>query len=188
MTSVKPAIPPYPELDRKHRLAKTAKRCFKSHARARFCKLRERLGRPHGRAQLPSLVQLGQTGVNYLQASAAKPSDSFPGLTAIVTGASPRTAGVYYDVSYDRALSPPAKTTPFGIPGGANLCPGTRGTQVGYEEELDFDNTKLDGAGGINPDYLPRDPNDGCAPVYPHSFLLVNTIFEVIRAAGGYTA
>ncbi len=25
-------------------------------------------------------------------------------------------------------------------------------------------------------------------PVYPHDFLKVNTLFEVVRAAGGYTA
>jgi Type I phosphodiesterase / nucleotide pyrophosphatase len=130
----------------------------------------------------PTLVQLGQSGVTYLQASCSKPSDSYPGLTAIVTGASPRTSGIFYDANYDRALSPPAKTTPYGIVGGANLCPGTRGTEIGFEEEISNDLTKLDGGGGINPDYLPRDPNNGCAPVYPHTYLRVNTIFEVIKA------
>lgn len=136
----------------------------------------------------PTLVQLGQSGVAYLQASTSKPSDSYPGLTALVTGASPRTSGIFYDANYDRALSPPAKTTPGGIVGGANLCPGTRGTEVGFEEEISIDLTKLDSGGGINPDYLPRDPNNGCAPVYPHSYLRVNTIFEVVKANGGYTA
>ena len=32
----------------------------------------------------PNLAALGQTGVNYLATSTSKPSDSFPGLTAIV--------------------------------------------------------------------------------------------------------
>ena len=45
----------------------------------------------------PNLAALGQTGVNYLAASTSKPSDSFPGLTAIVSGGSPRTEGVFYD-------------------------------------------------------------------------------------------
>ncbi len=39
----------------------------------------------------PNLSALAQHGVNYLDASASKPSDSFPGLTAIVSGSSPRT-------------------------------------------------------------------------------------------------
>jgi hypothetical protein len=141
-----------------------------------------------GAPYCPTLAELAQTGVTYLEASTTRPSDSFPGLIAQVTGGTPRSAGVFYDVSYDRALSPPAQTTPYGIPGGADLCPGTKGTQVGYEEEADMDLTKLDGGGGINANFLPRDPNHGCAPVYPHSFLRVNTIFEVVKAAGGHTA
>jgi hypothetical protein len=141
-----------------------------------------------GQPYCPNLAQLALSGVTYDQTSTSKPSDSFPGLTALVTGGSPRSTGAFYDVSYDRSLSPPAKTTPYGIPGGANLCPGTVGTQVGFDEEIDIDLTRLDAGGGINPDYLPRDPQNGCAPVYPHSFIRVNTMFEVVKAAGGYTA
>ncbi len=136
----------------------------------------------------PNLAYLAESGAHYTQALAPFPSDSFPGLIALVTGGTPRSTGVYYDVSYDRNLSPPAATTPGGIPGGTGLCPGTRGTQVGFDETIDFDLSKLDGAGGINPAFLPRDPDNFCAPVYPHSFLRVNTMFEVVRAAGGYTA
>jgi hypothetical protein len=136
----------------------------------------------------PNLVALGQHGTFYSQASTPHPSDSFPGLNAQITGGSPRSTGVFYDVSYDRTLSPPAVTTPAGIVGGVDLCPDTRGTQVAFDETIDFDNSKLDGGGGINPDYLPRDPNNACAPVYPHQFVRVNNVFEVIKAAGGYTA
>jgi hypothetical protein len=139
-----------------------------------------------GAPYCPNMAALAQTGVTYQNASTSKPSDSFPGLTAIVTGGTPKSAGMYYDVSYDRALSPPAQTTPYGIPGGS--CPGQVGTQVGFDEEVDYDLTKLDGGGGINPAYLPRDPRNGCAPVYPHQFIRVNTIFEAVRGAGGYTA
>jgi len=73
---------------------------------------------------------LSATGVHYLQALTPKPSDSFPGLVAQITGGTPRSAGMYYDVSYDRALSPPAKTTPYGIVGGAKLCRAVVGTQL----------------------------------------------------------
>jgi hypothetical protein len=144
----------------------------------------------------PHLAALSTTGVHYLQALTPKPSDSFPGLVAQITGGTPRSAGMYYDVSYDRALSPPKKTTPYGIVGGAKLCPSVIGTQVGFDEEIDYNYLKLDsgkpdgssGINGINPDYLPRDPKNGCAPVYPHSFIRANTIFNVVKNAGGYTA
>ena len=141
-----------------------------------------------GEPYCPNLAALGEVGINYLQALTPRPSDSFPGLAAQLTGGSPRSTGLFYDVNYDRALSPPAQTTPYGIVGGAALCPAYQGTQVGNDEEVDIDYTKLNGGGGINPNYLPRDPNNHCAPVYPHSYLRVNTIFEVVRAAGGYTA
>lgn len=127
----------------------------------------------------PNLARLAASGVNYLQASTSKPSDSFPGLLALVTGASPRTTGVYYDVSYDRYLAPPKA--------GGGKCPIAFGTAVTYDESVDVDSSRLDGGGGINPDMLPRDPYT-CAAVYPHSFIRSNTIFEVIRANGGYTA
>jgi hypothetical protein len=141
-----------------------------------------------GAPYCPNLAALATTGVDYVQASTPRPSDSFPGLTALVTGGSPRTTGAFYDVSYDRALSPPAKTTPYGIPGGADLCPSVKGTQVGFDEQIDVNYQLLDAGGGIDPDYLPRDPANNCAPVYPHDFLRVNTMFEVVKNAGGYTA
>jgi hypothetical protein len=136
----------------------------------------------------PNLAELSDNGVIFTETSTSRPSDSFPGLTALVTGGSPRSTGAFYDVSYDRALSPPKVTTPYGIVGGAALCPSVVGTQVGNDEEIDIDYTKLDAGGGINPDYLPRDPKNGCAPVYPHQFIRVNTLFEVVKESGGYTA
>jgi hypothetical protein len=141
-----------------------------------------------GPAYCPNLAELAERGITYTQTSTSKPSDSFPGLTALVTGGSPRSTGAFYDVSYDRSLSPPKVTTPYGIPGGVALCPSVVGTQIGFDEEIDIDLTKIDAGGGINPDYLPRDPKNGCAPVYPHQFIRVNTMFEVVKAAGGYTA
>jgi len=141
-----------------------------------------------GPVTCPNMAELAEHGVTYTQTSTSRPSDSFPGLTALVTGGSPRSTGAFYDVSYDRSLSPPKVTTPYGIVGGAALCPSVVGTQVGFDEQIDVDLTRLDAGGGINPDYLPRDPKNGCAPVYPHQFIRVNTMFEVVKAAGGYTA
>ena len=57
-----------------------------------------------GTPYCPALAELGKHGVNYVAASTSKPSDSFPGLTAIVTGGSPALTGVYYDVAYSRKL------------------------------------------------------------------------------------
>lgn len=141
-----------------------------------------------GAPYCPALAALSRHGVQYLQALTPRPSDSFPGLTALVTGANPRTSGMFYDVSYDRKLSPPFATTPYGIVGGAGLCPTVTGTQVGLDEEVDNDLTQINGGGGINTDYLPRDPARGCSPVWPHSWIRTNTIFEVVRQHGGYTA
>lgn len=143
-----------------------------------------------GKPYCPNLAELSEHGAIYTQTSTSRPSDSFPGLTALVTGGSPRSTGAFYDVSYDRSLSPPKMTTPppYNLPGGPTLCPSVVGTQIGFDEEIDIDFTKLDAGGGINPDFLPRDPKNSCAPVYPHQFIRVNTIFEVVKAAGGYTA
>ncbi|MBA3832875.1 MAG: alkaline phosphatase family protein [Chthoniobacterales bacterium] len=124
-----------------------------------------------------ALGQLSRQGVTYTHAFAMRPSDSFPGLLAIVTGGSPISTGVWYDNSYDRALLPPIT---FG--GGS-----TPGTNVLYDESIDLNPDARDGGGGINPDALPRDPTTG-NPVYPHQFLKTNTIFEVAHRAHLRTA
>jgi Type I phosphodiesterase / nucleotide pyrophosphatase len=122
------------------------------------------------------LAELSEIGVTYRNASTSRPSDSFPGLLSMVTGGTPRSTGVYYDDSYDRTLSPP----------GSNCA--TVGTEVLYDESIDINSNTIDGGGGINPAALPLDPAKGCTPVYPHSYLRVNTIFEVIKAHGLRTA
>ena len=153
-----------------------------------------------GAPYCPNLAALGHTGVNYVAASTSRPSDSFPGLMAIVTGATPRTMGIYYDVAYDRSLDAPAKTTGNGVAAGP-CTPGAAptGTRTEYEEGIDLDQTQLNGGapgasltdGGIasiDPKRLIRDPRAGCAPVYPWNFVRTNTIFGVVHRAGGYTA
>ncbi len=72
----------------------------------------------NGTPYCPNLAALGHSGINYVAASTSRPSDSFPGLTAIVSGGTPRTEGVYYDVAYDRSLDAPAKTTGNGVAAG----------------------------------------------------------------------
>jgi hypothetical protein len=149
-----------------------------------------------GAGYCPSLLALSQHGVNYTDATTSKPSDSFPGLTAIVSGGSPRSWGAFYDVAYDRALDPPAKTTGNGLLGAPGLCVSGQaptGTSTEYEEGIDKDQSMVNGGGNsdatsIDPLKLPRDPARGCAPVYPWEFVRTNTIFGVIHAAGGYTA
>uniref|UniRef100_UPI0025DE856E alkaline phosphatase family protein n=1 Tax=Deinococcus sp. TaxID=47478 RepID=UPI0025DE856E len=61
-------------------------------------------------------------------------------------------------------------------------------TELVFDESIDKNPEALDGGGGIDPLKLPRDPARGCAPVYPHSALRVNTIFEVAHTAGLKTA
>jgi hypothetical protein len=133
-----------------------------------------------------TLAELSHHGVTYTNNSTATPSDSFPGLASLVTGGSPVTTGFWYDDTYNRALSPPLKTDGLGNPGGD--CPGTVGTNVAMDEAIDKDLTRLDGGGGLNPEFLVRDPRNGCHTVLPHQYLRVNTIFEVVRAHGGRTA
>ena len=154
----------------------------------------------NGKPYCPAMAALATTGVNYVAASTSKPSDSFPGLTAIVTGGSPALTGVYYDVAYSRNYSAPAKTTGNGVAAGPCTPGGApTGTTTEYEEGIDFDKTKLNGGaqgatltdGGLNsidPLRLPRDPANGCAPVYPWQFVRANSIFSVIHQNGGFSA
>jgi len=146
----------------------------------------------------PTLAALGQTGVSYTRTSTSKPSDSFPGLMALVTGGTPRTVGAFYDVAYDRVLAPPMNATGNGLAGGACTPRVANGTTTEYEEGVEIDQTALNGGGpyglidggikSIDPMRLPRDPFNGCQPVYPWNFIRTNTIYGVIHAAGGFTA
>ena len=48
-----------------------------------------------GEPYCPNLAALKPTGVNYLAAATSEPSDSFPGLMALMTGGSPRSVGAF---------------------------------------------------------------------------------------------
>lgn len=146
----------------------------------------------------PNLAQLKKTGVDYLDASTSKPSDSFPGLMALVTGGSPRSVGAFYDVAYDRSLDPPMIMTGNGVaPGSCSSGAAPTGSTTEFDEGIDIDKTKLNGGapagvdGGIlsiDPRKLDRDPANACEQIFPWNFVRTNTIFGVIHAAGGYTA
>ena len=51
-----------------------------------------------------------------------------------------------------------------------------------------MDLTKLNGGGGLIQTISFAIPNNNCAKIMPHQYLRVNTIFEVVKANGGYTA
>ena len=143
-----------------------------------------------------TLAALARGGVEYAHARTPFPSDSFPGMVAQVTGGNPRTTGVYYDDTVNRAL----------LPAGTTNCAGAEpGAEVTYFEQLDRDQTRLDAGQGlaglpgsilgmtgspeqlIDPAQLPVDPKT-CRPVYPHEYIKSNTVFEVARAHGLVTA
>ena len=137
--------------------------------------------------------------MNYLDTSTSKPSDSFPGLMALVTGGSPRTVGAFYDVAYDRSLDPPATTTGNGVAGAPDLArpvqrrpaPPPNSTKASISTRPSSTAERRPAWTAVSPPSIPqadRDPGQGCAPVYPWNFVRTNTIFGVIHAAGGYTA
>ena len=144
------------------------------------------------------LWKLDKLGAVYSHAQTSDPSDSDPGGTAIMTGGDPRATGVYYDVEYNHST----------YEAGTTKCAGPTGGDVIYDSPDDKDDTRLDAGQGIpglqqdpskimqmtgtpqtllNPATFPVDAKT-CKPIYPHSYLQVNTIFEVIKAAGLRTA
>jgi len=126
-----------------------------------------------------ALAELSRHGVTYTNARTPANSDSFPGLLALVTGGSPVTTGLFYDVSYDRTVFDPTNTT----------CSGTPGNMMVFDESIDRYDANNVSLNVIDPNKLPRRLENGkCEPLFPHSALRTNTIFEVIRTAGGHTA
>lgn len=149
-----------------------------------------------------NFAQLAGKGVVYPNAYTTAPSDSFPGMLAQVTGATPKGGGLFYDDSYDRTEYPAkAFYTSQGLsdPG----CVGPAGTELTNFEALDKTYNYSSGlvadytAGGtlgqvytqLDPDHMQRKLVNGqCVPVYPHEYVRTNTVFEVIKEAGMRTA
>jgi hypothetical protein len=138
----------------------------------------------------PNLEKLTYHGFTYTNASTTKPSDSFPGLLAQITGGTSKSTGVFYDDSYDRTLFAP------GSPG----CTSGPGAEVNLAENIEFNLHSIDGgktgsltglnAGvAINPNNLPGQKVSGsCTPLWPHNFIRTNTIFGVLHKHGLQTA
>lgn len=127
-----------------------------------------------------ALAELSSHGITYTNARTPANSDSFPGLLALVTGGSPITHGLFYDVSYDRSYFGPTNTA----------CAGTPGNNMVFDESIDRYNGANISLDVIDPAKLPRrlDSHGRCAPVFPHDAIKTNTIFEVVKASGGKTA
>jgi predicted AlkP superfamily pyrophosphatase or phosphodiesterase len=127
-----------------------------------------------------ALAELASHGVTYSGANTPQNSDSFPGLLALVTGGSPVTSGLFYDVSYDRKIFDPIDTT----------CSKGPGNMMVFDESIDKYNSQHVSLNVIDPAKLPRhrDANGNCIPLWPHQALRTNTIFEVVRESGGHTA
>src|SRR6266851_5476956 len=127
-----------------------------------------------------ALAELSRHGVTYSNARTPANSDSFPGLLALVTGGSPISHGLFYDVSYDRTLFDPTNVS----------CSGGPGNMMVFDESVDRYSSGNVSLNIIDPSKLPRGRNEfgHCVPVYPHDAIRTNTIFEVVRAKGGRTA
>lgn len=149
-----------------------------------------------------NFAKLANSGIIYPNTFTTAPSDSYPGMLAQVTGSTPKTAGLFYDDSYDRKEYPSVNyylSQGLTDPG----CTGNSGTEVTNFEELDKGynfSTQLvsdyTGGGTLGQVYTQLDTNNmqrhivggKCVPVYPHDYVRTNTIFEVIKAGGLYTA
>ncbi len=171
--------------------------------------------RHHPRSALARLVR---SGVDFTRASTTFPSDSFPGMVAQFTGATPATSGILYDDTYNRTLLPA---------GTVDCTTAARGAEVADTEGADRSQGPITLDAGqrlaapaltaltrqsraqtlaaapaltrailamtptpqslLDPSALPVDPAS-CLPVYPHSSLRVDTVFEVARAHGLRTA
>jgi len=120
-----------------------------------------------------ALAELSGHGVTYSNARTPSLSDSFPGLLALVTGGSPISDGLFYDVSYDRTIFDPTNIT----------CAGSPGNMMVFDESIDLYNSSNVSLNVIDPTKLPRilDAHGNCVPLFPHSALRTNTIFEVVK-------
>ena len=149
-----------------------------------------------------NLALLAGHGVVYPNAFTTAPSDSYPGMLAQVTGATPKTGGLFYDDSYSRLVYPSVNSyVSQGLPDPG--CAGAPGAEVTNFEELDRSYnfatglvTDITGGGTLGQVLTQLDTNNmqrhvvagACVPMFPHEYVRSNTIFEIARSAGLYTA
>ncbi len=127
-----------------------------------------------------AFAELGRHGIAYSNARTPANSDSFPGLLALITGGSPNSHGLFYDVSYDREIFDPTNTT----------CSGQPGNTMVFDETTDkYAGNPPVSLNVLDPSTLPNHLVNGqCVRLFPHNAVRSNTIFEVVRASGGRTA
>ncbi len=165
-----------------------------------------------------ALAQLAENGTTYTHAQTTFPSDSFPGMVAQLTGGGPGTTGVYYDDTYNHALLPAGTTdcstaakgtevswteaadrsqNPITLDAGQGLtAPALTDLPTNTLAQTIASAPAITSAilsmtpnpqSLLNPAALPVDPAT-CLPLYPHNYLKVNTVFDVVRAHGLGTA
>ncbi len=143
--------------------------------------------------ECPNLASLAGSGTTYTNAMTSEPSDSAPGVMALLTGADPKLSGVYYDDTYDRSMYAPAAQTPTGT----QDCSGPPGTETQFAENVDAGAPTFADPNGtrpilnaqLDPAQFPYAMRDGkCQPVAPNDFLRTNSVFSVAHAAGLWTA
>ena len=161
------------------------------------------------------LARLATGGAEYTNAQTSDPSDSDPGGTALMTGGDPKVTGIYYDDEYSHGVFPPGTTDCKGpVPGGNVIYDspddnlpavpdllnnGSNNTFPSFDEGGSIYPGGIDKnpalimnlsdhpQSGLNPATYPVDPKT-CQPIQPWDFVGVNTIFQVIHAAGMRTA
>jgi Type I phosphodiesterase / nucleotide pyrophosphatase len=130
----------------------------------------------------PNLAKLTEHALNYTNASTTKPSDSFPGLLAPVTGGTSKSTGVFYDDSYDRTLFAPGTNCTKGPGTETNLAENIDKNQHSIDGGVNASLTGLNSAVAIDPNKLPGQlVHSSCAPLWPHYFIRTNSIFGVIH-------
>ena len=119
-----------------------------------------------------ALAELSNHGVAFSNARTPSLSDSFPGLLALVTGGSPISHGLFYDVSYDRTIFDPTNTS----------CSGQAGSAMIFDETTDKytpANVSLD---VLDPATLPNhiDASGKCVRLFNLSSR-ANPHFEIVK-------
>lgn len=169
----------------------------------------------HPKSALAALVS---SGTAYTNARTTFPSDSFPGMIAQFTGGGPGTTGVFYDDTYNHSLLAPGTVdcstaargaevawtesadrsqTPITLDAGQKLtAPALTALPTNTLNQTLNNSARITKAilkmtptpqSLLDPTALPVDPAT-CLPVYPHNYIKVNTVFEVVRAHGMRTA
>jgi hypothetical protein len=164
-----------------------------------------------------TLAKLTRTGAEYLNAMASNPSDSDPGGTALMTGGTPKTTGIYYDVEYSHTVDVPVSEGGTCTPGQPatggdviydspddalasvpDFLDPTAGTFPSFDENgsvyaggVDTNPAKIltlkNDASSFNATTFPVDPST-CQSIMPWDYLGDNTLFQVVHAAGMRTA